>query len=135
MTNYPERRGHRSAGWRQRTSNLLAVLTIGLALCVMVCACSLPGSGANNGGQPTPSSSPTTGTRSTSGITVAFAECMRSHGVPNFPNPTNNSAPLGPDSGIDPTSPSFRQALQACKSLAPPGWVSSGPTSGASGEP
>jgi hypothetical protein len=91
--------------------NLLAVLVLGLALFAVACSSNLPGSGAANGGQPsTPGSSPSSGTRSTSGVTVAFAECMRSHGVPNFPNPTGNEPVLGPGSGIDPTSPQFQKA-------------------------
>jgi hypothetical protein len=123
---------HRPGIRLRRARNTLAVLIIGFALVAVICSCSLPGSGAANGGQPsTPGSSPSSGSRSTSGVTVAFAECMRSHGMPNFPNPTGNGPELGPGSGIDPTSPQFQKALQACKSLAPPAWVSSGPSSGA----
>lgn len=41
---------------------------------------------------------------------------MRSHGVPNFPDPTSGSGvKIGPDAGINPTSPAFRSAQQACK--------------------
>jgi hypothetical protein len=59
--------------------------------------------------------------------TVAFAQCMRAHGVSNFPDPTGQSGQLGPSSGIDPTSPQFQEAINGpCLSLAPPGWVSSG---------
>ncbi len=105
----------------QRARNLLTVLVVGFALFAVACSSSLPGSGAAKGSRPsTPGSSPSSGTRSTSGITVAFAKCMRSHGVPNFPNPTGNGPVFGPGSGIDPTSPQFQHGLQACKSLAPP---------------
>lgn len=122
---------HRPGIRLRRARNLLAALIIGLALVAVVCSCSLPGSGAAKGSRPsTPGSSPSSGTRSTSGVTIAFAKCMRSHGVPNFPNPTGNgSVFLGPGSGVDPTSPQFQRALQACKSLAPPSWISSGPVS------
>jgi len=114
--------------WRAR--NLLAVLVIGLALFAVACSSSLPGSEAANGSRPsTPGRGSSSGTRSTSGVTVAFAKCMRSHGVPNFPNPTGNGSVFGPGSGIDPASPQFQHALQACKSLAPPSWVSAGPVS------
>src|ERR1700732_427393 len=50
---------------------------------------------------------------------IAFASCMRSHGVPNFPDPSGNGSVFGPGRGIDSTSPQFQRALQACKSLAP----------------
>ena len=74
------------------------------------------------------SGSQSSGNRSTGTYTLAFAECMRVHGVPNFPNPNGKGSQLGPGSGIDPTSPAFQAALNGpCQSLAPPGWVSSGP--------
>ncbi len=46
---------------------------------------------------------------------IANAECMRKHGVPNFPDPTFSggqfNAGLG---GVDPQSPAFKQAAAAC---------------------
>jgi hypothetical protein len=57
---------------------------------------------------------------------LTFAKCMRAHGQPDFPDPTLGAPgaatrvivlrgmffPLGP--GIDPLSPAFRQAADAC---------------------
>jgi hypothetical protein len=41
---------------------------------------------------------------------------MRSHGVPNFPDPTaNGTAPAA--GAVDKRSPAFRTAQQACRSL------------------
>ncbi len=132
---------HRPRIRLQRARKLFAILVIGLALVAVVCSCGLPGSGAMNGSRhSTPTSNPSSGrttssdpssggTTSGSSYTVAFAECMRSHGMPNFPNPGNGSAFGPPGSGVDPTSPQFQRALEACKSLAPPAWVSSGPLS------
>lgn len=49
-----------------------------------------------------------------------FVQCMRSHGVPNFPAAeADGRLQLRPDSGIDPNSPEFRRAESACQSLAP----------------
>lgn len=46
---------------------------------------------------------------------VNFARCMRSHGVPSFPDDLNfQSVP-----GIDPSSPAFRTAQTACQHLLP----------------
>jgi hypothetical protein len=46
---------------------------------------------------------------------IANAQCMRKHGVPNFPDPTFSggrfNAGLG---GVDPQSPAFKQAAAAC---------------------
>src|SRR5215470_16851869 len=41
-------------------------------------------------------------------FTVAFAKCMRSHGIANFPDPNGRPGQLGPSSGIDPGSAKFR---------------------------
>jgi hypothetical protein len=47
---------------------------------------------------------------------------MRSHGVPNFPDPgSGGGLSIGPGSGIDPSSPKFRAAQQACQKLLPNG--------------
>jgi hypothetical protein len=52
-----------------------------------------------------------------------FAQCMRENGVPDFPDPQNGRLTLrgGPGSGLDPNSPEFQQAQQACRDLMPQG--------------
>jgi len=68
------------------------------------------------------------GNRSAGSYSVAFAGCMRAHGVAKFPNPNGKGSQLGPDSGVNPGSRAFQAAVNGpCKSLAPAGWVSSGP--------
>jgi hypothetical protein len=49
-----------------------------------------------------------------------FAACMRSHGLPNFPDP-NGSGSFTPGSleKLDPTSPAMSRAFQSCNSLQP----------------
>jgi hypothetical protein len=65
---------------------------------------------------------------SSGSYTMTFAACMRAHGVPNFPNPNWKASQLGPNSEINPASPAFEAALSGpCHSMAPVGWVSSGP--------
>jgi hypothetical protein len=60
------------------------------------------------------------GASSPEATALAFASCMRSRGVPNFPDPTASGVVhLGP--GVDPTSPTFREAQQACRKLLPNG--------------
>ena len=65
-----------------------------------------------NGGQPPPL------TASRRNAMLAFARCMREHGVPNFPDPvfSGNTARIRmtPASGINPSSPAFQQAQRAC---------------------
>jgi hypothetical protein len=51
---------------------------------------------------------------------VKFAQCMRSHGVPDFPHPTPNGLDLK-GAGISPMSPRFQSALGACHHALPAG--------------
>ncbi len=52
---------------------------------------------------------------------VAFAQCIRSHGVPDFPEPSEGRLLIKGTSknGLNPGSPQFRSAMKACRSLAP----------------
>jgi hypothetical protein len=53
---------------------------------------------------------------------VKFSECIRSHGVPHFPDP---DAKGEFNFGIDVGPEVWRQAVAACKDLQPPGSLSS----------
>jgi hypothetical protein len=56
---------------------------------------------------------------------LQWAACIRSHGVPDFPDPqfgdggARISIGGGPGKGPDPNSPTFKAAQDACKSLMP----------------
>jgi hypothetical protein len=53
---------------------------------------------------------------------LKFAQCMRSHGVPKFPDPKPGGAlAIGKKAGIDPNTPQFRAAQQTCQKLFPGG--------------
>jgi hypothetical protein len=64
---------------------------------------------------------------------LKFSQCMRTHGVPNFPDPTFSDGgarmklKAGGANGIDPESPRFRAAQKACQSIAPGGKGGPGP--------
>lgn len=45
---------------------------------------------------------------------LAFARCMRAHGVPNFPDPSSSGGQDGLAAGIDPQSPAFQSAARVC---------------------
>lgn len=51
---------------------------------------------------------------------LAFAECMRSHGVPHYPDPTFSNGGIsqgyGVKGGVDPNSPIFQAPQKACQS-------------------
>jgi hypothetical protein len=57
---------------------------------------------------------------------VKFSECMRSNGVPTFPDPNASGAftidEVANGTSLDTSSPTFTQALGACKSLEPAGF-------------
>jgi hypothetical protein len=57
------------------------------------------------------------------GQALAFAQCMRTHGEPNFPDPTRKGGSvhetIKAGSGVDPSSPQFTAARSACKHLLP----------------
>jgi hypothetical protein len=82
------------------------IAVAGMAL--LVCGCG----GANS------SSTTSTESAQTSGA-LAFSDCMRSHGVPNFPDP--DSTGQIPKNEVIPlaSSPQFRVATSACNHLLP----------------
>jgi hypothetical protein len=86
---------------------------IAVAATATATACSATPSTPNVAASPTSSADP-----------VAFARCMRSHGLPNFPDPNTNGniqASSGPGSGaMNQNSPQYASAYAACKSLMPP---------------
>jgi hypothetical protein len=66
------------------------------------------------------SSSSHTGSGRTSFL--AFSQCMRSHGVPNFPDPSaGGGIKLTRGSNINPFAPSFKTAHAQCQRLLPGG--------------
>jgi hypothetical protein len=52
---------------------------------------------------------------------VKFAECVRAHGVPHFPDP---DASGDFNFGVDVSAAVFTKAVNACKALQPPGTLS-----------
>ena len=60
------------------------------------------------------------GAKSHANVFLAFSECMRAHGVTNFPDPKGHGLNLD-GTGINPRSPAFRAARVACFKLLPGG--------------
>ncbi|HET8979325.1 MAG TPA: hypothetical protein VFN87_14270 [Solirubrobacteraceae bacterium] len=58
---------------------------------------------------------------------VKFAQCMRHNGVSQFPDPSASGKltidAVANGSGLDPTTPAFKQAISACKNLEPAGFT------------
>ena len=95
-----------------------AIIAIAV-LALLAAACSDGPSPTGSGG------SADAGGSANSPSAVSYSQCMRSHGVPNFPDPGSNGGfnlgPAGGSGGLDPNSPQFQKASQACQSLMPAG--------------
>jgi hypothetical protein len=90
------------------TVNGVSVSSPAFQSAMQTCRSKLP-----NGGRPQP---PSAGQRAQM---FAFSRCMRSHGVPGFPDPTFSAnggvgISFSRSSGIDPSSPAFQSAQKAC---------------------
>jgi hypothetical protein len=112
-----------------RSARLLGTATV-VAAAIAIAACS--------SNSPTESTSPSLTSSSTgaanastgsgsssSNSTLAFSNCMRGHGVPNFPDPKVVSNHEGNQMvylrGINLQSPAFEAAAKACGGFEPKG--------------
>jgi hypothetical protein len=85
----------------------VTLAAVGCAISFAACGSSSKPNGASNPGR--------------NGF-VAFSVCMRSHGVPNFPDPSNGGGiKIGPATGINPRTPAFQAAQKTCFKLLPGG--------------
>jgi hypothetical protein len=104
---------------KRKRQHAFAVALAGAGCALALAAC---GSSSNSNGRASANGG-------NSGI--KFADCMRSHGVPNFPDPPSGGGgiqiPAG--SGINPQSPAFQTAQNECMKLLPGGGPLHGPTS------
>ncbi len=86
----------------------LALITV---LCVAAC-----------GGASGQSEGTGTSAKAASDQALKFANCMRSHGAPNFPDPSaGGGIQISPGSGLNPQSPAFQAAQKTCGKLLPGG--------------
>jgi hypothetical protein len=105
---------------------LAAFALIAMVVLISGCGSSAPaetgtGSGSSGGGGDPAAANAQKG--------VKFAECMRSNGVSQFPDP-GASGKLTIDavanrSSLDTSTPAFTQAISACKALEPAGFTGS----------
>jgi hypothetical protein len=102
MTQLPRRRG--------RTGPLsLALLTVPLVAA---------GCGGGHRHMPAATTTRTTSSAPRTGP-LAFADCMRANGVPNFPDPAPSGGFEIQASGVNPTSPAFKAAQARCQGRMP----------------
>jgi hypothetical protein len=103
------------------------IATVGLVLLAAACGASPSSMGP---GGVTYAAGPTSSQAASSGP-LAFARCMRSHGVPNFPNPNRSGYfPKATIARIVARNPHYQAAYRVCGHLLPNGSqqaASSGP--------
>lgn len=93
-----------------------------LATWALAAACS---SGPNGPGVPSLGSSPASGSASGGSkraSALAYSQCMRAHGIPDYPDPNADGEiqiNIGPGSDMDQNNPRFQAAETACKPLLP----------------
>ena len=112
-------RGRRRANLLWRASAVAAAL-VGLALASTACSSgpASPGVANLNGTSTTMGSSSGASPKASP---LAYSECMRAHGIKDFPDPNHGRINIqaGPGSDLDPNNPTFKTAQQACQSLQP----------------
>jgi hypothetical protein len=102
------RRSRRAWPWPART----AAAVIATAVLALLAACGGGPSAAGSGG------SPNAGGSATFPSAVAYSACMRSHGVPNYPDPSSNeSLPKGNAQAFGVSNSQFQAARTACRNL------------------
>ena len=112
----------RSGSLRWRSGVLLAALvTLGTGLAA--CGGGSPRASSSSGCSPSGCSSPAA-SASVEATAVKFSGCIRSHGVPDFPDPTigSNGLPTwapSPNKDANTDSPAGRAAQQACQKDLP----------------
>jgi len=121
-----------SRGARLYRAGLIVVTLLGAGVLIAACGGGSRGPGVVSLGKTTtgPSAAQSGSAASRESTALAYINCMHTHGEPNMPDPnsTGNSVHISitPGSGVDPNSPQFTRATNACKHLLPNNGVSPG---------
>ena len=117
--------------WRRFGTGLaLGGLLVTVGLLASACGGGSTNSGAANGSGTNTTGAPggkagvsvASGSSATQAKLLQLARCIRSHGVPNMPDPSASNGTLGAmvsGAGIDLQSPTVQAALTACKQYDP----------------
>ena len=107
--------------WQPTARTVAAV--IAMAVLIPLAACSASPSSTSSGTSSTGSSSSSNAGGAASSSLLAFSQCMRSKGVPNFPDPEAGAAnakfPTAQQLGV--SSSQYQAAENACQHLLPAG--------------
>jgi hypothetical protein len=108
-------------GVRARHGGLAAAVLVSVGVLAAGCSSGSSGPGVAAVSSSSAAASSSTAAASGAGEALEYAACMRSHGVPKFPDPTVQDGSVGFNitaaDGINQSSPQYRAAIQACASL------------------
>jgi hypothetical protein len=93
--------------------------TTALALLTAACSSSPSSTGASGSSSTGGSGSTNASDSSSSPSAVSYSNCMRSHGVPNYPDPSGGQLPKGDAQAFGVSTTVFSAAQSACHSLLP----------------
>ncbi len=117
MNNSPLRRGHGPRRPWPRRARVAAVITVMAAAALLATACGGGRSSAGSGGSPNAGGS-------ANAQAVAYSRCVRSHGVPDFPDP-GSSGQIPKEAVVralrEVSDSRARAATGACANLNPAG--------------
>ncbi|MGW7689177.1 hypothetical protein ACWGMA_09920 [Streptomyces asiaticus] len=120
--------GEPPEGTRRQGRFVILLVSLGAALAVAMVA---GGLGFALGSDDSPKSSGSAGAGDKKAKSMAFVECLRDNGVPDFPEPAaDGSILLDPSSGIDVKGDAYKKAEKACERLMPEGRRASPPPGG-----
>jgi hypothetical protein len=110
--------GRRPAHPRRRSARSLALVTV--ALGSLLAACSGLGISPSGGGtSPSGAASPASSDDLSQQL-LAYSQCMRDNGVPNFPDPRPGGGIAIDGNQVDTDSPVYKAAEETCQALLPP---------------
>ena len=114
----PVRRTRTVLRWRA-ASSLAAALGV---LAVSLTACGRSPSNGVAGLGSTTATSASSAAQAPLAAALKYADCMRSNGVTNYPDPSISGRPQSVNQ-LDPNSPAFLRAYAACRKDAPKGGI------------
>jgi hypothetical protein len=113
MNNWPGRGPGPRSPWPRR-ARVTAVITLMAAAALLMAACSGSPSSTGSG------DSPNAGGSANSSSAVTYARCVRSHGIPDFPDPGSGGViPKETAQQLGVSDPVLRSATGACADLNP----------------
>jgi hypothetical protein len=105
----PAANAYLSSSRRPRARRVGSLAAAATAIALLAAACGGSGSASTAAG--------TSGQQA-----LKYSQCMRSHGVPGFPDPDSQGGlEITPKDHLNPGSPQFRSAQRACQHLEPGG--------------